>query len=110
MFRPGDGVAYAAPGHHLMKCAWLLGDGDSKGASLRVARLDYEPGAHVEAAASPLAKIYVCLEGTLDVEAGDAMMTLVPGDLWYVPAGVSRQMFNRADTAASALLFMPLPV
>jgi quercetin dioxygenase-like cupin family protein len=107
VIRAGDGHSYAPPGHHKMICAWLFGDGKIFDSFVRLAKLDYEPGACVDPAASPFAKIYFCLQGEIEVEADDGLITLSAGDAWLVSAGTERRMMNRTDSTASALLLMP---
>jgi len=74
---------------------------------LGVTVLELEPGAkgkEHDHAADEQEEVYVCVDGEIDVELDDGMVTLSENEAVRIDAGETRQMHNRGDERARLVL------
>ncbi|HEY8215532.1 MAG TPA: cupin domain-containing protein [Acidimicrobiia bacterium] len=69
----------------------------------------YLPGAKAEWDASPLAKVYVVIDGELTVAVDDEEVTLERLDSVYLGPGENREVRNDTNRVATMLVVMPYP-
>jgi mannose-6-phosphate isomerase-like protein (cupin superfamily) len=69
----------------------------------------YLPGARAEWDASPLAKVYIVLDGELTVAVEGEEQRLGPLDSVYLGPGENREVRNETNRVATMLVVMPYP-
>ena len=106
--RFADAPNYVAPGHHEMAMFRLHGReaGPSRDVWLGVSVI--APGGGTTLSSSPQEKMYVVLDGELDISNGEASATLGKWDSCRIAGGESQQLTNRTSVAVAVLLVMPL--
>lgn len=82
-----------------------LGSGDL---DLIVLRVSPGEGGKPHAHADPVEECYLVLEGTVDVQLADDLVTVDAGTVFYFPPGVTHHMINNSDEPALVASFRTL--
>ena len=86
---------------------WTLVD-DTRGASsLSVADLSLAPGSKVPTHYHPTEEAMVIMEGELEAEVGNDLVTVHPGQTILAPAGVKHGFVNRSGSSARLMAIFP---
>ncbi len=104
-----DVKPYEAAGHFNMEGFRLQGFDASDCKNFWVGISHFNPGGGVEHGATPLEKVYICIDGVITIITDDGEETLNPLDSCYIPGGEARSIANRSDKVASILVVMPYP-
>lgn len=113
--RFSDAPEYQAPGHHAMRCLRVQGMEAGPSTAMWMAISTIEPGGSIAASASPLEKIYVVLDGSIEMTSAGETVRLNLWDSCRIAPGSDRALVNRSDAPATILLAMeksretPLP-
>jgi glyoxylate utilization-related uncharacterized protein len=100
---------YAAPKHFDCTALRLQGFDASDLGEFWVGISHFLPGGGCERDASPLAKVYVVVDGEVTIVTDDGDTTLAAYDSCYIPASEARAIENRTNLPASMLVVMPYP-
>lgn len=108
--RFADAREYQAPLHHGVTALRLQGF-DASGADFAWTGLSHIlPGGGADMDASPLAKIYVIIEGEVTVRLGSGeSVVLKKLDSCFIPGGEAREVRNASNSVASMIVIMPYP-
>jgi quercetin dioxygenase-like cupin family protein len=104
--RLGDASPYDAPRHHGMSTLRLHGAPVTPASAFTVGLSQALPGGGAELGASPKERVYVVLEGQLDITVDGERSTLGPLDSCLIAAGEERLMENRTNRTATFLVVM----
>jgi quercetin dioxygenase-like cupin family protein len=107
--RFADAPGYTAPGHLDMSMVRLQGREAGPSADLWMGVSVIAPGGGTTLSSSPQEKMYVVLDGTLEVSNGETEVSLGKWDSCRIAGGENRRLSNRTSTPAVVLLVMPLP-
>ena len=107
--RFAEAPGYAAPGHLDMSMVRLQGREAGPSADLWMGVSVIAPGGGTTLSSSPQEKMYVVLDGTLEVSNGETEVSLGKWDSCRIAGGENRRLSNRTSTPAVVLLVMPLP-
>jgi len=108
--RIADAKPYDAPRHFAMVAMRLQGQEVSPATSFWMGISHLLPGGGAEESASALERVYVVLEGEVEVTDGEGVpATLGRWDSVLIPAGEQRAIANRSGVPASMLVAMPYP-
>jgi len=100
--------AYSAAGHFDVCALRLQGMAASNADFAWVGLSHFLPGGGCEMDASPLEKIYVVLEGAIEIQLADGSShTLCKLDSCYIAANEARAIRNTTKLPASMLVVMP---
>ncbi|MFO1468452.1 MAG: cupin domain-containing protein [Steroidobacteraceae bacterium] len=101
---------YQAPLHHGVTALRLQGF-DASHADFAWTGLSHIlPGGGADMDASPLAKIYVVIEGRVTVRLGSGeTVVLEKLDSCFIPGGEAREVRNDSNAVASMIVIMPYP-
>jgi quercetin dioxygenase-like cupin family protein len=102
-------AGYTAPGHFDMSMVRLQGREAGPSADLWMGVSIIAPGGGTTSSASPQEKMYVVLEGTLEVSNDETAVALGKWDSCRIAGGENRRLTNRTGAPATVLLVMPLP-
>ena len=97
---------YEAPGHHRMQMHRIQGMDVTPLQGVWSARLDLQPGAQVEAKASPAAKLYLVTQGQVRFRGGEQTVQLDAGDSVFVMPHEEREFSECAGATAQLYLVM----
>lgn len=98
--------AYQAPGHHRMTMHRIQGLDVSPLQGVWSARLDMQAHGHVEAKASPAAKLYIVTAGCVSFRGGDQTVRLQAGDSVFVLPDEEREFRECEGQDAQLYLVM----
>ena len=107
--RFGDATPYEAPGHFDCTALRLHGLDASDAQNFTVGISRFLPSGGVEMSATPLEKVYVCLEGEITIVTEEGEATLGPYDSIYLASNEARAIENRTDLPATIVVVMPPP-
>ncbi|UFW90569.1 cupin domain-containing protein [Bradyrhizobium barranii] len=107
--RFADAPAYTAPGHLDMSMVRLQGREAGPSDDLWIGVSVIAPGGGTTLSASPQEKMYVVLEGQLDISNSATEVSLGKWDSCRIAGGENRRLANRTCAATVVLLVMPLP-
>lgn len=109
--RIGEAPEYVAPNHVDMRCLRLQGKEAGPSTQMWMGMSEIEPGGHTGLDGSPMEKLYVVLEGELQVigelDGVREESTLGPRDSCRFAPGEKRQLHNATDRRAVVVLVMP---
>jgi len=97
---------YEAPGHHRLTMHRIQGMEVTPLQGLWSARLDLQADAHVEAKASPAAKLYLVTQGRVRFRGGEQTVELNAGDSVFVLPNEEREFRECAGAPAQMYLVM----
>lgn len=97
---------YQAPGHHGMHCLRIQGMEAGPSSAMWMAISTIAPGGGIAASVSPLEKIYVVLEGRVEMTSSEQSVTLERWDSCRIAPGADRALANRSTMPATILLAM----
>lgn len=97
---------YQAPGHHGMRCQRIQGMDAGPSSAMWLAISTIAPGGGIVASASPLEKVYVVLEGSVEMTSSGETVTLERWDSCRIAPGADRALANRTSAPAMILLAM----
>jgi uncharacterized cupin superfamily protein len=103
-----DAPAYSAGGHFDMAMARLQGLEAGPSSTLWIGVSIIEPGGGTSLSSSNEEKMYVVLDGQLEISNGNTVVRLECWDSCRIAPGESRQLENKSEKAAAVLLAMPL--
>jgi hypothetical protein len=106
--RFADAPEYTAPGHHEMAMVRLQGREAGPSSDLWIGVSVIASGGGTTLSSSPQEKMYVVLDGTLQVSNGETEITLGKWDSCRIAGGESRRLTNRTEAPVTVLLVMPL--
>jgi len=111
--RYADAPEYQAPNHFDMTCLRLQGHEAGPAVQLWMGVSVIEPGGHTTLAPSPMEKLYVVLDGEIELTGqlpGAQAQTVVlhTWDSCRFAPGEGRQLRNRSEQVARVLLAMPM--
>lgn len=102
---------YVAPNHEQMRCLRLQGKEAGPSTQMWMGMSIVEPGGQTGLDGSPMEKLYLVLEGELQVigelDGVREERTLGPRDSCRFAPGEKRQLRNRGDRQAVIVLVMP---
>lgn len=104
-----EAITYSAPGHHDMSMVRLQGREAGPSDHLWLGVSVIAPGGGTTLSSSPDEKMYVVLDGELQISNGQIEATLTRWDSCRVAPGEERMLLNRSEAPATVLLAMPLP-
>lgn len=108
--RIADAPAYEAPNHHDMRCLRLQGKEAGPSTQLWMGMSQILPGGHTALDPSPIEKLYLVLEGELEItgELDGVRQTqrLGPWDSCRFAPGEKRQLRNPGHRPAVVVLVM----
>jgi hypothetical protein len=104
-----DAPEYAAPGHIDMSMVRLQGREAGPSADLWMGVSVIALGGGTTLSSSPQEKMYVVLEGALELSNGRTDVSLGKWDSCRIGGGENRRLSNRTNAPAVVLLVMPLP-
>jgi quercetin dioxygenase-like cupin family protein len=107
--RFAEAPGYAAPGHLDMSMVRLQGREAGPSSDIWMGVSVIAPGGGTTLSSSPQEKMYVVLDGTLEVSNGKTGVSLGKWDSCRIAGGEDRRLSNRTSTPAVVLLVMPLP-
>ncbi len=108
--RFADAREYQAPLHHGVTALRLQGFEASRSDFAWTGLSHILPGGGADMDASPLAKIYVVIEGEVTVRLGSGeSVVLKKLDSCFIPGGEAREVRNASNTVASMIVIMPYP-
>ncbi len=99
---------YQAPGHHGMHCLRIQGMEAGPSSAMWLAISTIAPGGGIAASVSPLEKIYVVLEGSIEMTSSEDCVTLERWDSCRIAPGADRALANRSAVPATILLAMEI--
>ena len=109
--RIGEAPEYEAPNHIDMRCLRLQGKEAGPSTQMWMGMSLVEPGGHTGLDGSPMEKLYIVLEGELqlvgEVDGVREERTLGPRDSCRFAPGEKRQLRNATDRTAVVVLVMP---
>ncbi len=97
---------YQAPGHVAMRCLRIQGKDAGPSRAMWFAISIIEPGGGIAASTSPLEKVYVVLEGSVEMTSQGEKVTLDRWDSCRIAPGTDRAVVNRSALPATILLAM----
>jgi quercetin dioxygenase-like cupin family protein len=103
-----DAPAYSAGGHFDMAMVRLQGLEAGPSSTLWIGVSIIEPGGGTSLSSSPAEKMYVVLDGQLEISNGDNTVGLERWDSCRIAPGESRRLENNSKEVAMVLLAMPL--
>jgi len=103
-----DAPAYSAGGHFDMAMARLQGLEAGPSSTLWIGVSIIEPGGGTTLSSSSEEKMYVVLDGQLEISNGDTVVSLERWDSCRIAPGESRKLENKGEKAVVVLLAMPL--
>jgi quercetin dioxygenase-like cupin family protein len=107
--RLDEASPYDAPRHHGMSTLRLQGAPATPTSAFTVGLSQALPGGGAEHGASPQERVYVVLDGRLDVTVGGERSTLGALDSCFIAAGEERLIENRTNRTATFLVVMSQP-
>jgi len=108
--RFADAREYQAPLHHGVTALRLQGFDASRADFAWTGLSHILPGGGADMDASPLAKIYVVIEGEVTVRLGSGeSVVLKKLDSCFIPGGEAREVRNASNSVASMIVIMPYP-
>jgi uncharacterized cupin superfamily protein len=107
--RFSDAPGYTAPGHHDMNMVRLQGREAGPSSDIWLGVSIIAPGGGTTLSSSREEKMYVVLDGELDISNGETEVRLARWDSCRIAGGESRQLTNRTDLPVTVLLVMSLP-
>lgn len=105
--RAGSAPTYQAVAHHGVVACRLQGRDASPVTEFWVGLSDFAPGGGADRAASPSAKVYIVVEGTLTVMTASETVELGPLDSCLIEANEERTVLNRGSGHARMLVISP---
>jgi quercetin dioxygenase-like cupin family protein len=105
-----DAQAFAPPRHTNVE-AFMLQGGAATAANFAAVILSrFEPGGTADFEAAPIGKIYVMLDGVLEVTVADGTTaSLRPNDSCFLAPGEGRSILNPGPGSATMLVIVPPP-
>ena len=100
--------AYSAGGHFDMARVSLQGLEAGPSSALWIGVSTIEPGGGTSLSSSSEEKMYLVLDGQLEISNGDTAVGLERWDSCRIARGESRRLENKSEKAALVLLAMPL--
>ena len=100
--RFAEAPGYTAPGHLDMSMVRLQGREAGPSADLWMGVSVIAPGGGTTLSSSPQEKMYVVLDGTLEVSNGETEVSLGKWDSCRIAGGENRRLSNRTSTPAVA--------
>jgi len=107
--RFSDAPGYMTPGHHDMNMVRLQGREAGPSSDVWLGVSVIAPGGGTTLSSSHEEKMYVVLDGELEISNGDTEVRLGRWDSCRIAGGEGRQLTNRTDLPVTVLLVMPLP-
>ena len=104
--RIAEAPEYQAPGHHSMQCLRLQGMEAGPSSAMWMAISTIAPGGGITESSSPLEKIYVVLEGCIEMTSGGETVQLDTWDSCRIAPGAGRAVVNKSGAPATILLAM----
>lgn len=99
---------YTAPGHHDMAMVRLQGREAGPSSDLWIGVSVLAPGGGTTLSSSAQEKMYVVLDGTLNIANGETEFPLGKWDSCRIAAGKDRRLTNKTNSPVTVLLVMPL--
>jgi mannose-6-phosphate isomerase-like protein (cupin superfamily) len=109
LVRFAEAPAYDAPGHFGFRMVRLQGREASPATSLWIGLSTIEPSGRTELSASDVEKLYVLIEGEVEISNGTETVRLGPLDSCRIAPGEDRALRNPGPEPARLLLAMPHP-
>jgi mannose-6-phosphate isomerase-like protein (cupin superfamily) len=106
--RFAEAPEYTAPGHNDMAMVRLQGREAGPSSDLWVGVSVIAPGGGTTLSSSPQEKMYVVLDGRLQISNGESEVALGKWDSCRIAGGEHRRIVNRTNSPATVLLAMPL--
>ena len=106
--RFAEAPEYTAPGHHDMAMVRLQGREAGPSSDLWVGVSVIAPGGGTTLSSSPQEKMYVVLDGRLQISNGESEAALDKWDSCRIAGGEDRRLMNATNSPVTALLVMPL--
>jgi quercetin dioxygenase-like cupin family protein len=97
---------YRAPGHYAMRCLRVQGMEAGPSSAMWMAISTIAPGGGIAPGSSPLEKIYVVLEGSVEMTSAGETVRLETWDSCRIAPGADRALVNSSDAPATILLAM----
>jgi quercetin dioxygenase-like cupin family protein len=102
-----DAKAYDAPKHHGMVARRLQGLDVSSVENFSVGFSTFQPGGGAERSSSPTEKVYVVVEGKIQVTNSEGAFILNRYDSCHIGPGEERTIVNTTDGEAKMLVISP---
>ncbi len=106
--RFAEAPEYTAPGHHDMTMVRLQGREAGPSSDLWVGISVIAPGGGTTLSSSPHEKMYVVLDGRLQISNGENEVALERWDSCRIAADEDRRLTNETKSPVTVLLAMPL--
>ncbi len=108
LIKVGEGKPYDAPRHFNY---WSISklDPESVSKRLHIGVSHFLPGGGAEFSASPLERVYFCVEGKITVKGKTEEYHLEPGDMIYIANGEERSFQVSNTKPATILVIMAKP-
>jgi mannose-6-phosphate isomerase-like protein (cupin superfamily) len=106
--RFAEAPEYTAPGHHDMAMVRLQGREAGPSSDLWVGISVVAPGGGTTLSSSPQEKMYVVLDGRLQISNGESEVALDKWDSCRIAGGEDRRLVNGTNSPVTVLLVMPL--
>jgi hypothetical protein len=106
--RFAEAPGYTAPGHNDMAMVRLQGREAGPSSDLWVGVSVIAPGGSTTLSSSPQEKMYVVLDGRLQISNGESEVNLDKWDSCRIAGGEDRGLFNGTNSPVTVLLVMPL--
>lgn len=97
---------YQAPGHFAMQCLRIQGKEAGPSRAMWFAISTIAPGGGISTSISPLEKVYVVLEGRVEMSSRGETVMLDRWDSCRIAPGADRAVANRSPLPATILLAM----
>lgn len=104
--RFSEAPEYQAPGHHAMRCLRVQGMEAGPSTAMWMAISTIAPGGSIAPSTSPLEKIYVILDGSVEMTSAGETVRLGLWDSCRIAPGADRALVNRTEAPATILLAM----
>ncbi len=107
--RFADATAYEAPNHRGVTGLRLQGFEDGGPENQWVGFSQFLPGGGAGPDSTPFEKVYIVIDGEMNVEIGDETTVLGPMDSCTITPGEVRRIENRSNHVCKMLVVIPYP-